>query len=148
MSELSGRIENGTHCLPIRVYFEDTDSGGIVYYANYLRYAERARTEMLRLSGINQSEMATRYGMAFAVRDCTIDFRYSARLDDLIEVRSRIVELAGATVSAVQALWRGTEELVRIKVRVACLRGDGRPTRIPAPLRQAFEPYLQPREQG
>ncbi len=148
MSELSGRVENGTHCLLIRVYYEDTDSGGIVYYANYLRYAERARTEMLRLSGINQSEMANRYGMAFAVRDCTIDFRYSARLDDLIEVRSRIVELAGATVSAVQALWRGTEELVRIEVRVACLRGDGRPTRIPAPLRRAFEPYLQPREQG
>ena len=148
MSELSGRVENGTHYLPIRVYYEDTDSGGMVYYANYLRYAERARTEMLRLSGINQSEMANRYGMAFAVRDCTIDFRYPARLDDLIEVRSRIVELAGATVSAVQALWRGAEELVRIEVRVACLRGDGRPTRIPAPLRQALEPYLQPREQG
>ena len=148
MSELSGRVENGTHYLPIRVYYEDTDSGGMVYYANYLRYAERARTEMLRLSGINQSEMANRYGMAFAVRDCTIDFRYPARLDDLIEVRSRIVELAGATVSAVQAVWRGTEELVRIEVRVACLRGDGRPTRIPAPLRQALEPYLQPREQG
>ena len=148
MSQLSGRVENGTHCLLIRVYYEDTDSGGIVYYANYLRYAERARTEMLRLSGINQSEMATLYGMALAVRDCTIDFRYSARLDDLIEGRAWSVELAGATVSAVQALWRGTEELVRIKVRVACLRGDGRPTRIPAPLRQAFEPYLQPREQG
>ena len=140
MSELSGRVENGTHYLPIRVYYKDTDSGGIVYYANYLRYAERARTEMLRLSGINQSEMANRYGMAFAVRDCTIDFRYPARLDDLIEVRSRIVELAGATVSAVQAVWRGTEELVRIEVRVACLRGDVRPTRLPAPLSPAFEP--------
>jgi acyl-CoA thioester hydrolase len=148
VSELSGRIEKGMHCMPIRVYFEDTDSGGIVYYANYLRFAERARTEMLRLSGINQTEMANRYGMAFAVRDCTIDFRYPARLDDLIEVRSRIVELAGARVSAVQALWCGTEELVRIEVRVACLRGDGRPTRIPALLRRAFEPYLQPREQG
>ncbi len=148
MSELSGRIENGTHCLPIRIYFEDTDSGGVVYYANYLRFAERARTEMLRLSGINQSEMTNRYGMAFAVRDCAIDFRYSARLDDLIEVRSQIVELAAATVSAIQAIWRGTEELVRLDVRVACLRGDGRPTRIPAWLRQALEPYLQPREQG
>ncbi len=148
MNELSGRIENGMHCLPIRLYHEDTDSGGIVYYANYLRFAERARTEMLRLSGINQSEMANRYGMAFAVRDCTIDFRYPARLDDLIEVRSRIDELAAATVSAMQAIWRGTEELARLNVRVACLRGDGRPTRIPVWLRQALEPYLQPREQG
>jgi acyl-CoA thioester hydrolase len=146
VSELSGRIENGTHCLPIRVYYEDTDSSGIVYYANYLRFAERARTEMLRLSGINQSAMANRYGMSFAVRDCAVDFRRPARLDDLIEVRSRFVELAGATVSGVQAIWRGSEELVRLKVRVACLRGDGRPTRIPAALRQALEPYLQPRE--
>ena len=137
MSELSGRVENGIHCLPIRVYYEDTDSSGIVYYANYLRFAERARTEMLRLSGINQSEMASRYGMSFAVRDCAVDFRRPARLDDLIEVRSWFVELAGATVSGVQAIWRGTEELVRLKVRVACLRGDGRPTRIPAALRRA-----------
>ena len=148
MSELSGRVENGTHCLPIRIYFEDTDSGGIVYYANYLRFAERARTEMLRLVGINQTEMANRYGMTFAVRECTMDFRHPARLDDLVEVRSQIVELAAATVSAVQAVWRGTEELVRLNIRVACLRGDGRPTRIPAPLRQALESYLQPRKQG
>ncbi len=148
MNELSGRVKNGTHRLPIRIYFEDTDSGGIVYYANYLRFAERARTEMLRLVGINQKEMANRYGMAFAVRDCTIDFRQPARLDDLVEVRSQIVELAAATISAVQAVWRGTEELVRLDIRVACLRGDGRPARIPAPLRQALESYLQPREQG
>jgi len=81
---------------------------------------------------VTMSEMASRYGMSFAVRDCAVDFRRPARLDDLIEVRSWFVELAGATVSAVQAVWRGTEELVRIEVRVACLRGDGRPARIPA----------------
>ena len=148
MSALSGQIENGTHRLPIRVYYEDTDASGIVYYANYLKYAERARTEMLRLSGINQSEMAKRYGMTFAVRDCAIDFRAPARLDDLLEVRSRFTELAGATVSGVQAIWRDAEELVRLDVRVACLRDDGRPTRIPASLRQALQPLIQPREQG
>lgn len=147
MSALSGRVENGTHRLPIRVYYEDTDVAGIVYYANYLKFAERARTEMLRLSGINQSEMATHYGMSFAVRDCAIDFRAPARLDDLIEVRSRFTELTGATVSGVQAIWRDAEELVRLDVRVACLRDDGRPTRIPAPLRQALQPLIHPREQ-
>ncbi|MHA1152046.1 MAG: tol-pal system-associated acyl-CoA thioesterase [Alphaproteobacteria bacterium] len=147
MSALSGRVESGTHRLPIRVYYEDTDAVGIVYYANYLKFAERARTEMLRLAGINQSEMAKRYGMAFAVRDCAIDFRAPARLDDLIEVRSRFTELVGATVSVVQAIWRDAEELVRLDVRVACLRENGRPTRIPVPLRQALHLFIQPREQ-
>ena len=148
MSALSGRIESGTHHLPIRIYYEDTDTAGIVYYANYLKFAERARTEMLRLAGINQSEMTLRYGMAFAVRNCAIDFRAPARLDDLIEVRSRFTELIGATVSGVQAIWRDAEELVRLDVRVACLRANGRPTRIPAPLRQALNLFMQPREQG
>ncbi len=148
MSALSGHVESGTHCLPIRVYYEDTDAAGIVYYANYLKFAERARTEMLRLAGINQSEMTTRYGMAFAVRNCAIDFRAPARLDDLIEVRSRFTELVGATLSGVQAIWRGAEELVRLEVRVACLRENGRPTRIPEPLRQALQLFIQPREQG
>jgi len=147
VSALSGRVESGTHRLPIRVYYEDTDAVGIVYYANYLKFAERARTEMLRLAGINQSEMAKRYGMAFAVRDCAIDFRAPARLDDLIEVRSRFTELVGATVSVVQAIWRDAEELVRLDVRVACLRENGRPTRIPVPLRQALHLFIQPREQ-
>ena len=104
MGALSGRVEGGIHHLPIRVYYEDTDTAGIVYYANYLKFAERARTELLRLAGINQSEMAARYGMAFAVRNCAVDFRAPARLDDLIEVRSRFTELVGATVSGVQAI--------------------------------------------
>ncbi len=148
MSALSGRIESGTHHLPIRIYYEDTDTAGIVYYANYLKFAERARTEMLRVAGVNQSEMATRYGMVFAVRNCAIDFRAPARLDDLIEVRSRFTEMAGATVSVVQAIWRDAEKLVCLDVRVACLRENGRPTRVPAPLRRALQPFIQSREQG
>lgn len=148
MNELSGRIEQGTHRFAVRVYHEDTDIGGIVYYANYLKFAERARTELLRLAGINQTEMASRYGMSFAVRDCAIDFRRPARFDDLLEVRSHLVGLAGATVSAVQEIWHGTEELARLDIRVACLHRDGRPARIPAPLRRALEPYIQPVEQS
>ena len=97
MSAPSGTIEEGTHRFTVRVYYEDTDSGGIVYYANYLKFAERARTEMLRLAGINQTEMASRYGMSFAVRDCAIDFRRPAHLDDLLEVRSHLVEGPGRT---------------------------------------------------
>jgi len=148
VSALSDRAESGTHRWPIRIYYEDTDAAGIVYYANYLKFAERARSEMLRVAGINQSEMVARYGLAFAVRNCAIDFRAPARLDDLIEVRSRFTELAGATVSVVQAIWRDAEELVRLDVRVACLRENGRPTRVPAALRRALQPFIQLREQG
>lgn len=148
MSAASGIIEEGTHRFPVRVYYEDTDSGGIVYYANYLKFAERARTEMLRLAGINQTEMASRYGMSFAVRDCAIDFRRPARLDDLLEVRSHLVGLAAASLTAVQAIWRESEELARLDIRVACLGRDGRPARIPTPFRQALEPYVQPRERS
>jgi acyl-CoA thioester hydrolase len=148
LSGPSGQIDGKTHNLPIRVYYEDTDAGGIVYYANYLKFAERARTEMLRLAGVNQSEMATRYGLVFAVRACAVEFLRPARLDDLIEVRSHLVKLAAATVSAAQAIWRGSEELTRLDLRVACLRQNGRPARIPAAVRQALEPYVQPSRQG
>ena len=148
VSPPGGHMESGTHRLPIRIYYEDTDAAGIVYYANYLKFAERARAEMLRLAGIDQSETAKRYGIAFAVRDCAMDFRAPARLDDVVEVRSRFTELAGATVSVVQAIWRDGEVLVRLDVRVACLRNNGRPTRVPAALHQALRPFIQSREQG
>jgi acyl-CoA thioester hydrolase len=148
VSDLSGQIDGKTHNLPIRIYYEDTDVGGIVYYANYLKFAERARTEMLRLVGVNQSEMANRYGLVFAVRACTVEFLRPARLDDLIEVRSRLVKLAAATISAAQAVWRGSDELARIDLRVACIRQNGRPARIPAAIRTILEPYIQRSAQG
>ena len=80
MTPTSGTVDQGTHTFPIRVYYEDTDAAGIVYYANYLKFAERARTELLRYAGINQTEMADRYGMAFAVRDCAVDYRRPAQI--------------------------------------------------------------------
>jgi len=148
VSGLSGQIDGKTHNLPIRVYYEDTDEGGVVYHANYLKFAERARAEMLRLVGVNQSEMANRYGLVFTVRACAVEFLRPARLDDLIEVRSRLVKLAAATLSAAQAVWRGSEELARIDLRVACIRQNGRPARIPATIRQVLEPYIQRSTQG
>ena len=146
MSVSSGRIDGAIHFYPVRVYYEDTDAVGIVYHSNYLKYAERARTEMLRLAGVNQSEMATRYGMNFAVRDCTVQFRRPARLDDIIEVRSRLIELGGASITAEQAICREAEELARLVLRVACLRPDGRATRIPDPVRAALTPYTGSQE--
>ncbi len=142
-SGLSGVIVDGEHILPVRIYYEDTDAGGIVYHSNYLRYAERARTEMLRLVGINQTEVLREHGVAFAVRDCQLDYRAPARLDELLEVRSRITDLGGATIRADQRITRTGQDLVRIAVRVACIGRDGRPARFPPPLRHALESYCQ-----
>lgn len=143
----SGEIEGGLHRLPVRVYYEDTDAGGVVYHARYLNFAERARTELLRALGIEQSQLRRRFGMVFAVRDCSVDFRRPARFDDLLEVRSRLIEMSGASLRAVQSIWRGSELLVDIKIRVAALGDTGRPTRIPEPVRAVLGPHItQPRE--
>ncbi|NIA70494.1 tol-pal system-associated acyl-CoA thioesterase [Pelagibius litoralis] len=139
---------DGEHRYPLRVFYEDTDAGGIVYHARYLNFAERARTEVLRLAGIQQTELRARYGVVFALRSCSVDFRRPAVLDDLVEVRSRFTSLKGAKLTAAQSIWRGNEELTRIDVEVASVRDDGRPTRIPATVRVALEPYLQSMEQG
>lgn len=95
MTAISGHIEAGRHFFPVRVYYEDTDAGGIVYYANYLKFAERARTEMLRLVGLNQSQLKKENGILFAVRSLTIDYRRPAVLDDLLEVVSRFSNQIG-----------------------------------------------------
>lgn len=147
MTELSGRIDGGGHVFPIRVYHEDTDTTGMVYHANYLIYAERARTEMLRLVGIRISDLLERHGLAFPVRDCTVDYLAPARLDDRIDVRSRLTRLAGAWLRLDQVVRRGETDLVRLGVRIACVAGNGRPRRIPAALRDALAPYSQSQDQ-
>ena len=145
-AELSGRFEAQEHVLPLRVYYEDTDAAGIVYYANYLRFAERARTELLRLLSVDQSVMAAEQGLAFAVTDCRVRYRSPARLDDLLEVRSRLTALGAATLEAEQAIIHRKRPIADIAVRVACLRRDGRPARIPKTLRAALAPYCRSRK--
>ena len=124
--------DGGAHVFPLSVYFEDTDAGGIVYYANYLRFAERARTEMLRSAGIESSALMARDGVAFAVRECRMDFRRPARLDDAIQVETRITAVAGASLRLDQRVRRQSEPLVDIQVRLACMGSDGKPKRLPA----------------
>lgn len=143
MTELSGRIVEGEHVLPFRIYYEDTDAGGIVYHANYLRYAERGRTEMLRLAGVEQREVARDLGLAFAVRDFSADYRRPAYLDDLLEVRSRLTRLGAASLDAVQKIARAGTALVVMKVRIACIGRDGRPVRLPTELRDALRKSCQ-----
>jgi len=121
-----------------RVYIEDTDAGGIVYYANYLKFAERARTEMLRAAGLSHAEMIEKDGLVLAVRRCEADFLKPARLDDLLDIASEVDEIAGASFSLRQAIRRGAEDLCLIFVTIACVNGTNRPTRLPEALRRVL----------
>jgi acyl-CoA thioester hydrolase len=140
----SGQWGGAGHGFRVRVYYEDTDAGGIVYHANYLNFAERARTEMLRLCGGEQDEMRREDGLGFTVRRCEIDYRAPARLDDLLEVRTVLREVRGARVDAVQSIHRvgvgGTDPdwIVRLDLTLACVKNNGRPTRLPEHVRAAF----------
>jgi acyl-CoA thioester hydrolase len=126
---------------PLRVYYEDTDAAGIVYYANYLRFAERARTEMMRSLGLNHSGMMAEEGVVFAVRHCTADFLAPARLDDWLEVVTRITGLRGASLGLEQWVRRDGADLVRMSLKLACMTLAGRPSRIPATLRADLEEF-------
>ena len=126
------------HVFPIRVYYEDTDAAGIVYYANYLKFAERARTELLRAHGIASRAMRDSSGVAFAVRRLTADYLAPARLDDLLEVRTRVVELRGASLRLEQDVLRDGVEIARLAVTLACVARSGRPVRLPAAVVEAL----------
>lgn len=137
-------MSGSPHFFPCRVYWEDTDAGGIVYYANYLKFAERARTEMLRSRGVGQERLRNEEGILFAVRRCAVDYLASARLDDLLTVESRITAFGGASVEFEQAILREERVLVKLSLRVACIDTGGRPIRLPASLRRDLSDLLQP----
>jgi acyl-CoA thioester hydrolase len=117
-----------------RVYWEDTDGGGIVYYANYLKFLERARTEWLRARGYAQSALLRDEGIVFAVVKVEIDYRRPARLDDALTITCEAKAKGSATVEFQQSIYRDTPEelLTTAQVRVVCLdAGNLRPTRLP-----------------
>lgn len=126
--------EAGHFTWPVRVYYEDTDSGGVVYYANYLRFLERARTEWLRTLGFDQARLVAERGLLFAVREVHLDLRRPARLDDRLQVTAEVAERRGASLVFAQAVTRAgeTDPLCHGRVRVACLTADGfRPRPLP-----------------
>ena len=117
---------------PIRVYYEDTDAGGIVFYANYLKFFERARTEWLRACGIDQQRLAESNGIVFVVRRTSVEYSSPARLDDVIRVVSRIERLGRASVDFHQEAWRDGVLLASGDIRVASVdRASIRPAAIP-----------------
>jgi acyl-CoA thioester hydrolase len=116
----------------IRVYYEDTDAGGIVFYANYLKFFERARTEWLRACGVDQQTLDDETGAIFVVRSTALEYRAPARLDDLLRIDSTITRLGRASIEFEQAAWRGDTLLATGQIRVGCVeRAALRPTPIP-----------------
>ena len=105
----------------LRVYWEDTDAGGVVFYANYLKYFERARTEWLRSLGIEQEPLRRDLGVVFIVTDTTVSYRRPARLDDRLDVTARLLELRRASLQITQQAWRGAELLAEGTIRLACV---------------------------
>lgn len=128
-----------THRLTIRVYYEDTDLAGIVYYANYLKFIERARSEWVRALGIDQGRLRAETGVVFAVRRIEADYLAPARFDDVLEVRTGLRELSGARIVLVQDIHRGEARLFASVVTLVALGADGRAVRIPAEFRRAVE---------
>jgi len=128
------------HRHQVRVYYDDTDAGGIVYHANYLRFAERARTEALRDMGVPHAEMAEQHGVFFMVRRTNLDYLAPARLDDSLVVETATVSVAGASVDLHQLVRHADgRPLVRIALQLVCVRlADHRPARIPPRWRVAM----------
>ncbi|MEQ8227082.1 MAG: tol-pal system-associated acyl-CoA thioesterase [Rhodospirillales bacterium] len=132
------------HRMPLRVYYEDTDAGGIVYYANYLKFAERARTELLRELGFENSTILEQKGIALAVRRVSAEYLKPARLDDALSVETRVTSVKGATVDMAQVVRRDGEDLVQMNLTLACMNMDGRPVRLPAEVRTEMSRFAGP----
>lgn len=127
------------HKIDLRVYYEDTDAGGIVYHASYLKFAERGRTELLRHMGFSHAQLLKDTGVAFAVINMNVDFKAPARLDDLLTVKSAITDMQGASLGMAQEIRRGDVLLVKMDLRLACLDQQGKAARLPAELKKLFD---------
>jgi acyl-CoA thioester hydrolase len=126
---------NPRHSSRFRIYWEDTDAGGVVYYANYLKFMERCRTDWLRALGVDQQRLRVERQLQFAVVGVTVDFLRPAVLNDEIVVTAELQHLRGATISFKQAVWRDDAQLIDASTRVACLdSGTLKPRAIPKDL--------------
>ena len=140
---MSDEAAASIHVFPVRVYYEDTDAAGIVYHASYLRFAERARTELLRGLKLNQKQLAINDDLHFVVRSCEIQYLSTATLDDELVVESHISVVRGASLKAKQVIKRAAKDLVRLDVVAACVNGLGAPMRLPQRLRTSLAGNLR-----
>jgi acyl-CoA thioester hydrolase len=127
-----------SHRLTLRVYYEDTDLAGIVYYANYLKYIERGRTEYVREAGIDQVRLKANEGIVFAVRRIEADYIAPAKFDDLLDVVTQVENMTGARIIMHQVVERAGEVVFEALVTLVALSENGRPARLPAEIRQTL----------
>lgn len=147
--DLAGRIirdaSGQRHILPVRVYFEDTDASGLVYHASFVRFAERGRTDFLRLLGTDARRLidGSESGepAAFVVRRMSFDFARPGRMDDLLEVETRVKELGGASVTLDQTISRDGQRLVSAEIVVVLISISGKPLRLSSAVREAFQAH-------
>ena len=143
--DLAGRIEGDTHVLPVRVYFEDTDFGGVVYHANFLKFCERGRSDFIRLLGIHHQDLADPNAgepSVFVVRRIEIDYLRPGRLDDVLEVATRCTEIGAASLTLSQEVRRGRDVLALANVTVVLVSASGKPQRIGKLIRVALERFV------
>ncbi|ANY20191.1 Acyl-CoA thioester hydrolase YbgC [Tsuneonella dongtanensis] len=141
-----GVIDGPRHLFAVRAYYEDTDLSGIVYHANYLRWFERARSDLVRMLGIDQRAAVESGEGAYAVADLHIRYARPARLDDTVVIESTCLELGAASVRIHQRAMRGDELIAEQTVRVGFIDPNGRPRRQPAAWREAFNSFSEGRE--
>lgn len=136
----SGAWSAGVHRLPVRVYYEDTDFTGVVYYANYLKFLERGRTDALRSAGVSHADLLQLdTPLGFAVRKITVEYLIPARIDDALTVETVFTEARGARMALGQRILRSGEVLITADVEAACIDLDGRPRRLPKTVVGAIE---------
>ena len=138
-----GTIEGTRHLYAVRVYYEDTDLSGIEYHANYLRWFERARSDLLRRLGIDQRAAVETGEGAYAVSELGLRYLRPARLDDDVLIETRCIEMRSASCRMAQRAWRGGETLAEATLRIGFLDPTGRPRRQPAPWRAAFAEFME-----
>ena len=131
-----------SHSLPVRVYYEDTDLAGIVYYANYLKFIERGRSEWIAALGVDQMQLRARQGVVFAVRRVEADYLRPARFGDDLMVETRLSAIGGARIVLEQAVLRGGERIFQAEVTLVCLSEDGHAHRLPAEVRARLSGQL------
>lgn len=137
-----GRFAGKTHILPLSIYYEDTDLSGFVYHANYLRFMERGRTECLRLAGAALAALDAPEPTAWAILSADVKFRRPARLDDRIEVHTRLLAISGARMTVAQQILLGDTLLVEGRIEACIVTLTGRPRRVPDAMRQLLTPLL------
>jgi acyl-CoA thioester hydrolase len=142
----TGRFDGRVHLFPVRVYFEDTDLSGVVYHANYLRWFERARSDMLRVLGVDQRAAHEAGEGAYAVSELAIRYLRPAKLDDAVTILSETIDVAAASCRIRQRAMRGRELLAEATVRAAFVAPNGRPRRQPREWVAAFHTVLSTQE--